>query len=193
MNDDSIAQLLRETDATSPPPPLAGLASSVRHRAHTRARRRRSAAVAIIVLLPAAAALSWALRPTLPVPDKTLVLAPSTQSNPQLLQAEATRLREEATVQAAVLSRMAQRERRESVLRRRDQLASRAAFATGATEREKAALILLDHGDRLRKELRQSDAALAAYRRAAELFPETKWAAVARQRIEEIKPRADAA
>jgi hypothetical protein len=44
----------------------------------------------------------------------------------------------------------------------------------------------------LRRDLRQVDAALAAYRRAAELFPETQWAAVARQRIDELKARVDA-
>ena len=34
------------------------------------------------------------------------------------------------------------------------------------------------------------DAALAAYRRTIQLFPDTKWAAVAKQRIHELRPDA---
>jgi hypothetical protein len=59
-----------------------------------------------------------------------------------------------------------------------------------ARERERAALSLLDHGDRLHRDLKQLDAALAAYRQTIDLFPDTRWANVARRRIDQLKPDA---
>lgn len=191
MTDDQLASLLQEADAASPAPPLpGGVATSVRHRFQWRGRRRRAMAAAILLLVPTAGALSWALRPTLPTSSPALVQAPPPQVDVETLRAEATRLRAEADIQTAVAVRMGLRERREHIARQPQHLASKATAPSGPSERDKAALILLDHGDRLRRDLQQVDAALAAYRRAIELFPETQWAAVARQRIEQHQPRA---
>jgi TolA-binding protein len=56
-----------------------------------------------------------------------------------------------------------------------------------ASTRAGAALTLVGQADRLRDLLQRRDDALATYRRAAALFPETPSAAVARQRIEQLE------
>jgi hypothetical protein len=81
------------------------------------------------------------------------------------------------------------RRRRERLARARERLAEAGADPV-MRERERAALALLDHADRLRRDLKQADAALATYRRTIELFPDTRWAHVARQRIDQLKPDA---
>jgi hypothetical protein len=52
-------------------------------------------------------------------------------------------------------------------------------------QRDRAALILVYEADEHARQ-RQPDQAVARYRRAIELFPQTHWAAVARQRLKEI-------
>ena len=55
------------------------------------------------------------------------------------------------------------------------------------SDRAQAAVTLVSQADRLRDRLARPDDALAAYRRAAELFPDTPSAAVARQRIRQLE------
>jgi hypothetical protein len=81
------------------------------------------------------------------------------------------------------------RHRRERVAHARERLTATDTDPV-MRERERAALALLDHADRLRRDLKQADAALTAYRRMIELFPDTRWAHIARQRIDQLKPDA---
>lgn len=190
MNDDRLSNLLRETDAASPPPPLAGLASAIRRSARARSRRRRTVATATALLVPTAAALLGVLH--LPRPSTNHVaVQPPAATRPEALQAELARLGAEADLHTQVAARLAaRREQRNRVARERARLATGSHPSTLASERERAALTLLDHGDRLRRELKQVDTAAAAYRRTIELFPETHWAVIAKQRIEQLKPDA---
>jgi tetratricopeptide (TPR) repeat protein len=52
---------------------------------------------------------------------------------------------------------------------------------------DKTAFILVYQADRLYKELNQTESAVESYNRVIELFPENRWAQVARQRLEEIE------
>jgi hypothetical protein len=176
MTHDPLADLLREADAAAPPPPATDrLADKVYRQARTRSRRRNfSAAVAVVACI--AAAVSFVRKPTAPQPTRVAAVVDP---------AELSRLRSDAAmhlkVADAVLSRT---QRRARTARLRD------TPVTIESEREKAALALLDHGDRLRRDLKEVNAALDAYRRTIELFPDTRWAAVARERISQLMPGA---
>jgi hypothetical protein len=136
------------------------------------------------------AALFWVLHRPDPS-TRRVAIQPPAAIDWQALQVESARLKAEADLQAAVATRLgARRDQRDRLARERARLAAAALAPTLVSERDKAALTLLDHGDRLRRELKRTDAALAAYRRTIELFPETRWAAAARQRINEMKPDA---
>ncbi|OHB82850.1 MAG: hypothetical protein A2Z38_12720 [Planctomycetes bacterium RBG_19FT_COMBO_48_8] len=52
---------------------------------------------------------------------------------------------------------------------------------------DKTAFILVYQADRLYRELNQTDSAVENYNRVIELFPENRWAKVARQRLSEIE------
>ncbi|MBN1125421.1 MAG: hypothetical protein JXA82_10470 [Sedimentisphaerales bacterium] len=52
---------------------------------------------------------------------------------------------------------------------------------------DKTAFTMLYQADRLYRELRLQNDAVEAYQRLIELFPENRWARVARQRLEEIQ------
>jgi tetratricopeptide (TPR) repeat protein len=54
---------------------------------------------------------------------------------------------------------------------------------------DKTAFILVYEADRLYNELNQTDSAVENYNRVIELFPENRWAKVARQRLSEIENR----
>jgi tetratricopeptide (TPR) repeat protein len=54
---------------------------------------------------------------------------------------------------------------------------------------DKAAFILVYQADRLYRELNQTDSAVENYNRVIKLFPENRWAKVARQRLSEIEKR----
>ncbi|MHC4324989.1 MAG: tetratricopeptide repeat protein [Planctomycetota bacterium] len=52
---------------------------------------------------------------------------------------------------------------------------------------DKTAFYLIYQADRLYRELNQTDSAVENYNRVIKLFPENRWAKVARQRLEEIE------
>jgi hypothetical protein len=190
-------ELLRRADDAAPPPPVtAGLAREIRDLAAARTRHQLIAASIVlpVLLVGMMAALTWpgarrhphdVAQLQRPAEAKTAASA-----DDALLIIEFNRLKAEAdSHEFAANSLDAARRRRERAARARELLSTADADPV-ARERESAALALLDHGDRLRRDLNQVDAALAAYRRTIELFPGTRWAAVARQRIDQLKPDA---
>jgi len=54
---------------------------------------------------------------------------------------------------------------------------------------DKTAFVLVYQADRLYRELNQTDSAVENYNRVIKLFPENRWAKVARQRLSEIERR----
>ena len=178
MTEDRLTELLRGADAAAPLPAVVGLAGRVRRQAHARVRRRQLAA-AMVVVVSVGAAL-WVNRTHRRAEEPApLASAVSARVSPAVV----ARLRVEAeihsTVARALHARQARRRIQTPVTR-----------PTIESERDKAALAMLDHAERLRRDLKEVDAALAAYRRTIELFPGTRWAAVAKQRIEQLKPDA---
>ena len=177
MTHDVLTDLLRDADAAAPPPPATDrLAEKVFRRARTRSRRRRLFAAAAVVACSAALLWSFPKSMTPPQPGRGVAAI-----DPM----EISRLRADAAMHLKVADAVASRTRR-----RAGTTQVRDTPVTIESEREKAALALLDHGDRLGRDLKEVDAALAAYRRTVELFPDTGWAAVARERIARLKPGA---
>jgi hypothetical protein len=184
---DSLAGLLETTDAAFAPPSLqSDLAGAVRRRARRRSRVR--AAGTVILLFASLGIAAMVLRHS--APSRTVVIQPppSPATNPRELESQLRELRAKADTQHATLERW---RRSHDTRRRLERVYATLAAAAPATEaismeRERAALILLDHADRLRRELKEEEAARAAYRRTIELFPDTRWAAVARQRMEQL-------
>jgi hypothetical protein len=191
----SLDELLREADESAPPPPMAArLADQVRARSHARTVRRRTAAVVALPLMVAivAAALFHTRRPTeqSPVAKSVPLTAPSRgESLPTLAAAQS--LRADAALTMSVVHGLRAREqRRLRLTEARERLLQSNVPDSIDSELDRAALTMLDHGDRLRRDLKQVDAAVAAYRRTIELFPQTRWAAVAKKRIEQLMPDA---
>ena len=184
---DPLADLLKTTDSAFGPPPLpSDLAGTVRRRAKRRTRQR-VAGISVVLVTSLGIAALLLRHPERPPVVVIRPPAPPPATDPRDLETRLRQLRAQADTQHATLERW----RRSLETRRRlDHVhAALAAAAPSAevisVERERAALILLDHADRLRRELKQEDAARAAYRRTMELFPDTRWAAVARQRMEQ--------
>ena len=205
MSRDPLDDLLHDADRSAPPPPSPrDLAEKVRGRARARTVRRR-AAVAVVLPLAIAGTAALLFRKSVPTDTShpvattnpstrdAVAVKPETASSADraALLAEARRLESEASVRLAVAGKLAarrDRRRREAELATAPGGMAAPGVASLEVEREKAALTLLDHGDRLRRDLKEVDAALAAYRRTVELFPDTRWAAVAQRRLEEIRP-----
>ena len=197
MKGQNLYDRLADADASAPPPPAtSSLAAAVRNRARAHVRRRQTVA-ACALLLVAGAASVVAFRPRGPSgspPAQARLPHGSTQPAPAFdaaaAAAEVASLQAEATRRLAVANQTMKRaDRRRRLTRAAGSLAA-ATPPTVGDQRDRAALTLLDHGDRLRRELKEVDAALAAYRRTVELYPDTKWAAVAKQRIHELRPDA---
>jgi tetratricopeptide (TPR) repeat protein len=54
---------------------------------------------------------------------------------------------------------------------------------------DKTAFLLIYQADRLYKELNQTESAVAAYKELIQLFPDNRWAQVARERLSQIEQR----
>ena len=166
---DSLDQLLKSADApVHAARSVRDLASTVR-RKHARRKGIRRGAIAAVVLL-AGSILAMSLRPR----AHQMVATPSPQpevSNAMLaLQADL----HEQTAERLMGSRS----------RPRVAKAPAAPEADIQYQRDRAALMIVYEADRTAKSDRSS--AIASYRRAIELFPQTHWAAVARERLKDI-------
>jgi hypothetical protein len=159
MNEQALRQLLVDADAA------AGSAPSISHdlagRVQKRLRRRRYSQVAgASVLLCAVLAVAMMMR-TNPRPANVA------QSSPAKMELALIRL--EADSQAATVSRMI------AYQKSLDRAVAARKFERGEPrerlqeQREKAARLLTQDGE---------------YRRVIQLFPETRWATVARQRLQ---------
>ena len=195
-DDDAVAALLHGADADAPPPPLQpGLAERVRTRARRQRQRQRVAAGGVLTLAAAASVVLLLAqlrtgqnrgRPDA-ITGKTQAINESDQVR---LAADVNRASLEAEIRLAVARRLTAVERRRlqyARLERALSAAQRVPVDPVMTQREQAAFTMVDHADRLQVRAGLTGDALAAYRRAAELFPETQSADVARRRIEQLQ------
>lgn len=105
------------------------------------------------------------------------------------LESQVRQLNAQAEVAMNLIQEVLEEERRQSRL---DELEAQLANIPDPLEEmqkqvDKTAYILVYQADRLYRELNQTDSAVENYRRVIELFPENRWAKVARKRLSEIK------
>jgi len=160
MNEQTLRQLLIDADAAAPTPATfnGDVASNVRHRL----RRRRQSQIAAASLALCAV---LALVPLLHTSPKPTHLADVTNARKELIM-----IRLQADSQAAAATQLIQYQR------------SRDLRATAARKFDRGQPL-----DRLQQQ-RESAARLLTqdgeYRRVIQLFPETHWASIARQRLQ---------
>jgi hypothetical protein len=168
--DDRLEHLLKRADA---PPPVArqsDLAERVRRRAH-RNDRIRSTTIAAVLLAGVALSAFMLIRPRTNAPE---ALKPDRAA----LKAELDRLNEEATRHATVADRLMQIE-----------LVSPPVDPTEVArnlqrQRDEAALSLIYQAETLAPIPAQRPAAVALYQKTIDLFPQTHWASLAKERLQ---------
>jgi hypothetical protein len=190
---DPLAALLHRADAAAPLPPLQeGLAAAVRHASGRRHNRRLVATAAAIVVIAAsvvAVLQSSHDRPAHPLTAQTAPFS-LTPAPPLESPARYERAKYEAAALATSADRLLAAERHRQRL---GELAARAEDPAPmqtdriASVRAAAALTLISQADRYKTRADSPLDALVTYRRAADLFPDTPWVTVARQRIEELQ------
>ena len=180
MTEDEIKKLLQRADKTaSGPAPARVNLSAIRRRAN----RRRL----VNIVLPACAAA--VLMVAFSIWCLTLRTAQTERDRIASLESQVRQLNARAEVAMNLIQDMLEQEKRRQRL---DELEARLASIPDPIEEiqrqvDKTAFILVYQADRMYRELNQTDSAIENYNRVIELFPENKWAKVARQRLSEIE------
>ncbi|MHC4574679.1 MAG: tetratricopeptide repeat protein [Planctomycetota bacterium] len=183
MTEDKIRSLLQRADKVAGPParPPANLTAAVRRRAHRRRKRNLVASVAAAAtILIAVGVWSLATRTT----ERR-----SEQERIASLEAQLHQLQARADATLNLIKEVLEREQQQ---RRLAELQAKLASIGDPLEEvqeqvEKTAFILVYQADRMYLELDQKDSAVRTYRRVVELFPQTRSADTAKQRLSEIQ------
>jgi len=184
MPEDKIEELLHEADWTAGRPAEVRVdLSRIRRRAH----RRRY--VSIVGPVATAAVLMVALG----IWSVTLTVPPPTPEQERIadLENQVRQLQARTDAAMSLIQEMLEQERRRQRL---DELEAELAsipdpFEEMQKQVDKTAFMLVYQADRLYRELNQTTSAVEAYNRVIRLFPENRWAQVARQRLKEIEDK----
>jgi len=198
MGDDKLERLLQQADATAGELEQlpTDLAARVRRRA-ARSRRLRvgvGAAAAIVLATGFTAIWSRTGAPLNAGPEPEPQYAGARQPERQTadLLAEVSRLRNEARVRLAVAREtesIMRRMRRASEIIRCDPMPD--PVAEVRHQLDQTAFTLVQHADRMCRAMDLCSSAAAKYRRVIELFPDSPWATVARQRLAKLEIEGD--
>lgn len=180
MTEDKIKNLLYEADQTAggPVPLSSNIAAAVRRRAsrrHTANLAFRVAAAAVVLF----ALGIWSFNVKKARDRQRIVV----------LEAEIKQLKTQTDATLNLIRQVIDEERKH---RRLDEMRAQLASIPDPLEDiqkqvDKTAFILVYQANRMYSELNQKDSAVQAYKRVIELFPQSPWAEVARQRISEIQ------
>ena len=189
MNDQQLEHLLHEAGRDAPSAELpadlaARVARSLRHRRRIRTGARFTA-LGLIVLVGAGLALDryYPARSTPAVPEVAVVEPAARPAKGEDLQAELARLRAEVKQLRTMIRDMGRRERlRTRLAGYRKQLSQLDPLELAQIEFEKTAFVMVDQAAK-------SGSPAAAYRRTIELFPNTSWAQVARDRLSQTEKK----
>jgi len=183
MTEDKIKNLLQKADqiAGRPAPVPANLAAVVRRRARQRRFMRLAAPVAAAAMVLIAFGIYQ------------LVGTPAGDTHEQVrlvaLQAEVEQLRAQTGATLKLVREVIANQRRRSRLEELEAKLARIPDPLEEMQRQadKTAFILVYQANQMYDELNQKDSAIQTYNRVIELFPQSKWADVARQRLSEIQ------
>ena len=182
MTEDKIQHLIQSADRTAGPPVQVSVDLSVIHRC---ARRRHL----VTLLVPVAAAAVILVALGVWGVSIRLGKTASEQKKIALLQMEVKQLQVQTDATLKLIQEVLENERRQRQL---DKLYAELASIPDPLEEiqtqvDKTAFILVYQADRMYNELSQRDSAMGTYRRVIELFPQTKSAEIARQRLSELQ------
>lgn len=182
MTEDKIRDLLKRADQTAGRPVMFPLSASAIRR---RAFRRRVTGYAACTTV--AAALLYVL--AVGNFSTPVIRQSTTREGMASLQSQIEQLQASTDATLKLVHDVLESERKQHRL---DQLQVQLASIRDPREQiqkevDRTAFILVYQADRLHRELSQTDAAVETYNRVIELFPETQWAQVARQRLSDIE------
>ena len=180
MEEDKLKSLLQKADRIVPQPTHvpANLAAGVRRRA----KQRR--------FVRLAAPLSAAAMVLIAFGIYRLVGTPADDARERAaLKAEVEQLRQQTDATLKLVREVLGNQRRQQ---RIAELEAKLASIPDPLERmqrqaDKTAFILVYQANQMYEELDRKDSAIQTYNRVIELFPQSKWAEVARQRLSEMK------
>jgi TolA-binding protein len=181
MTEDKIKKLLQNADQTAgKPSPISVNLSAVRRRANRRHFANLAAPIAAAAMLLIAIGI-WRLTAGTSLDPAEIA---SLQAQFKQLQA-----RTDATLN--LVHEVLEEERKQ---RRLDELEAQLASIPDPLEEmqkqaDKTAFILVYQANRMHQELNQKDSAVRTYNRVIQLFPQNRWAEVARKRLSEIENR----
>lgn len=181
MRRDTLEYLLAEADAKLPPPPTGPLVERVRARAVHRARVRVALAAAACLAIAATIIYSTRSRPIVVRETGPKHWAPdSGQWRAQLAALDATAAMHQKTAEDLMAA-----EQKNDALQKLEMKVILAAEPLTYLDRarDRAARIILMDGDRNAEQSGGNTRAKEAYRRAAQLFPETSAAREALKRL----------
>jgi tetratricopeptide (TPR) repeat protein len=184
MTEDKLGKLLQEADRTAGPPAEVHVSLGMLRR-----RANRRTLVSIVSPIAAAAVLLVAVglwHTTTRTSERN-----TGQEEVAALEAQVKQLQARTDAALNLIQQVLEEERRQQRL---DELEAQLASIPDPLEEmqkqvDKTAFILVYQADRLYRELNQTDSAIENYNRVIELFPENRWAKVARQRLDEIENR----
>ena len=184
MTEDEIKNLLQQADKTAGGvAPVRVNLSAIRRRAGRRNIINLVAPLAsAAVLMVALSILVLMFRTAEPTPEQEKIA---------LLETRIKQLQARTDAALGLIQEVLDEERRQSRL---DELHAQLASIPDPIEEirkqvDKTAFILVYQADRLYRELNQTDSAVENYTRVIKLFPENRWAKIARQRLSEIENR----
>jgi len=184
MTEDKIKNLLQQADKAAGWPAHTHVnLSAIRRRAGRKNMIIMAAPVtAAAIIMVALSVLTVMFRTTKPTEEQQKIA---------LLETQIKQLQVRTDAALSLIREVLEDERRQSRLDElKAQLASIPDPLEGVRQQvDKTAFILVYQADRLYNELNQTDSAVENYKRVIELFPENRWAKVARQRLSEIENR----
>jgi len=184
MTEDEIKKLLQQADRTA-----VGTAPVRVNLAAIRRRAGRKNIIILVAPLASAAVLMVSLGVL------ALMFRTTEQTREQekiaLLETQIKQLRARTDAALGLIQEVLEDEQRQHRL---NELKAQLASIPDPLEKtrkqvDKTAFILVYQADRLYRELNQTDSAVENYNRVIKLFPENRWAKVARQRLSEIENR----
>lgn len=180
MTEDKIKNLLQKADQTAagPAPVSANLAADVRRRANRRQTVNLTARIAAAAVVVIALGI-WSYTAKKTRDQQKLVT----------LEIQIKQLRAQTDATLNFIREVLDEERKQRCLQElQAQLASYSDPLEEIQKQvDKTAFILVYQANRMYRELDQKASAIRAYNRVIELFPQSRWAEEARQRISEIK------
>jgi hypothetical protein len=195
MIDDPLQGLLRQADrAVGLPPALPdGFAARIRDQAARRrhARRITRSSLAAILVLVISAALFTRLIHLGPTPHhNSPITARSDQGEREIaqLRAEIADLRRQADSSTDLIQRLQDGQRTQQSLAALERFQGRPdPIELVDQELDRAAFVTFYQADRMLNELNLPDAAAQSYHQVIDRFGGTKWAALARKRLDQIR------